>query len=121
MESSSQNFNPTTEDLLADAQREIASLKEQLKKYRLEDHFVNNDADVLYYTGFPNYLYLKNILREIDIYLTDSSKITKFQQLLLTCIKLRLNFDFTYLGKIFEIHRTAASRIFERVRHQNFY
>lgn len=92
------------EEDLKKANEEIRRLKKELMAYKLdEQHLSENEEDVAYFTGLPEYAYLKNILGLVELYLPERRKLSKFQQLLMTLIKLRLNFHFTYLAKNFPV------------------
>lgn len=111
----------TTDDLqfaLQKANTEIYSLRAEISKLKLnEDYLKKDDKIVLYYTGFPEYIYVHNIFKIVEPYLLDHSVLTKFQQLLLTFMKLRLNLQYTDLANRFLCHRKTVARIFENVIH----
>ncbi|KAJ8977271.1 hypothetical protein NQ317_003973 [Molorchus minor] len=78
------------------------------------NYFKGDDNFTLYYTGLPEFKYVKCIYDAIETYLPSISAIPKFSQLILTLIKLRLNTPFKDLGFRFHIHHTTAARIFYR-------
>lgn len=103
---------------LQHANKEIYTLREKIHKLSLDENYFRNDRKaVLYYTGFPEIKYLDNVLQLIELYLIPNSKLSKFQQLILTLMKLRLNLQFTDLGNRFLCHRTTAARIFDNTIH----
>ncbi|KAJ8930177.1 hypothetical protein NQ314_017041 [Rhamnusium bicolor] len=103
---------------LQNANKEIYSLREEISKFKLNEKYLkSNEKSVLYYTGFPEYIYVHNIFQIVEPYLLDHSALSKFQQLLMTLIKLRLDLQFTDLANRFLCHRTTAARIFENTIH----
>lgn len=101
---------------LENANAEIEKLKQIICSLKLSVDTLKDEKKLLYFTGFPKLVILQNIYSEVEPYLSErTTTLPKFEQFLLTIIKLRLNFDFTYLGMIFECHRTTVSRIFENV------
>lgn len=101
---------------LKSANAEIKNLKGTISSLKISAETLNDENKLLYFTGFPKLIILDTIFAEVEPYLSErTTMLPKFQQFLLTLIKLRLNFDFTYLGMLFQCHRTTASRIFENV------
>lgn len=79
-----------------------------------KDSFKSDDNFTLYYTSFPEFPYVDAIFEMIEQKLSSTSALTKFKQLILTLMKLRLNFPFKDLGYRFQVHHTTAARIFYR-------
>lgn len=81
-----------------------------------KEGFKGNENKVNFYTGLPTYALLLFVLHEIAPFLnvTATSSLNKFQQLLLTMMKLRLNLKFVDLGYRFRISHVTASRIFHQ-------
>lgn len=97
---------------------EVCKLKNKLDCHTLsEKTFENDDKKVLYYTGLINFAILSHIYNLVDPYLKKRTSVTKFQQLIITLIHLRLNIDFTDLGYRFFLSRTTVSRIFNESLH----
>ena len=72
------------------------------------------EADKLkFYTGLPAITVFMAVLNLISPGLVLRSNLTKFQQLLLTLIKLRLNLSAQDLGYRFGIHSSTVSRVFQ--------
>lgn len=75
-----------------------------------------NDKKVLFYTGLPTWKLLDQFFKLVDPFLPEhgNCKLSPFQMLILTLMKLRLNLTFTDLAYRFEIDITTASRYFYR-------
>ena len=72
------------------------------------------DADKLkFYTGLPAITVFMAVLNLISPGLVLRSNLTKFQQLLLTLMRLRLNLSVQDLGYRFGIHASTVSRVFQ--------
>lgn len=81
-----------------------------------EDSFsTSDDEKVLYYTGLGSMKLFSTLLTYSKPYLKERSSLTKFQQLLLTLMRLRLNLSGQDLGYRFHIHQSTVSRVFEFV------
>lgn len=78
------------------------------------EYFKQNNNFTLYYTGLPEFQYVKCLYDVIEIYLPNICAISKFAQVILTLMKLRLNLPFKDLGFRFHIHHTTVARIFYR-------
>ncbi|XP_051158517.1 uncharacterized protein LOC127279901 [Leptopilina boulardi] len=78
----------------------IRDLKKRLRKFGLhEEAFKENDTRTKYLTGLENSKILFLIHETIAPYLPmNNTKLSTFQQLVLTLMKLRLNLDFKYLA-----------------------
>ena len=72
------------------------------------------DADKLkFYTGLPAIAVFMAVINLISPGLVLRSYLTKFQQLLLTLMRLRLNLSVQDLGYRFGIHASTVSRVFQ--------
>lgn len=80
------------------------------------EFFKENDKKVLFYTGLPTWKLLDRFFKLVDPFLPEhgNCKLSPFQMLVLTLMKLRLNLTFTDLAYRFEIDITTASRYFYR-------
>ena len=94
---------------------ELHNLREKILKASLtEDSFRNDDEKVLFYTGLPNFLVmitLFNYLQDI-VSLTARSSLSKFEQFVLTMMRLRLNLPFSDLGYRFGVSTSTSFRVF---------
>ncbi|XP_033096591.1 uncharacterized protein LOC117100866 [Anneissia japonica] len=125
-------FGPVNEDCQTDlSSKDIASLEKCLENandeiYRLRnqivdlsfnmDSFRNDDAKVRYFTGLPNFQVLLTVYNFVapSITTTQRNSLTKFQELLIVLIRLRLNSSFQDLGYRFSVSVSTISRIFYR-------
>lgn len=80
------------------------------------EFFRGNDKKTRFYTGFTTWSLLNNFFDLVRAYLPShfNSKLSPFQILAMTLMKLRLNFNFTDLGYRFQVDRTTISKNFER-------
>lgn len=80
------------------------------------DYFKGNNTKTRFYTGLSTWSLLKNLYELIESALPThfNCKLTKFQMLVLTLMKLRLNLTFTDIGYRFQISVSTASRYFHR-------
>ena len=88
-------------DLIGSMESEMQRLLEENNKLKnictetvfSHEYFIDNNTKVKYYTGLPNYNVLMAVFRLLEhhIPITDRSSLSKFQQLILTLIKLRLS------------------------------
>ena len=80
----------------------------------LSDKGKHDDEKVKYYTGLTNYTVLMGLFSflESNISHTSRNRLSKFQQLLLTLIKLRLNLTIQDIAYRFRISVATASRTF---------
>lgn len=99
-------------------QEKCYQLEEKLKSYEFsEKSFEKNDEKVLYFTGLGSYSLLKMVFNLVKEYITETKicRLNKFQQFLLTLMKLRKGYDYTDLGYRFGISRQTASNYFHKV------
>lgn len=99
--------------------RDNSKVREQLKEVSLDESgFRDNNEKVLFYTGLLSWNLLCCIYNFVLPYLSQSAKCTlsPFQRLMLTLIRLRLNFSGKDLAYRFGgVHETTVSRIFFNV------
>ena len=92
-------------------------IKAQYDAQLLTEHsFGSSDNEkVLYYTGLGSMELFSTLLTYVNPYLKERSSLTKFQQLLLSLMRLRLNLSGQDLGYRFHVHQSTISRVFEFV------
>lgn len=80
------------------------------------NYFKENNKKTRFYTGLPTWSLLNNFFEMIKEFLPNhfNCKLSRFQMLALTLMKLRLNLSFTDLGYRFKVDETTASRYFHR-------
>lgn len=78
--------------------------------------FENNDKKTRFYTGLTTWKLLNAFFKLVEPFLPEhgNAKLSPFQMLVLTLMKLRLNLTFTDLGYRFQIEANTASRYFHR-------
>ncbi|XP_028291655.1 uncharacterized protein LOC114454923 isoform X2 [Gouania willdenowi] len=82
------------EDVLKALKRENQALRESVEKISLSENSLRNDAEkVKFYTGLPNYFVLETVMWLLVPHMDGMKniKLSKFQQLLLTLMRLRLD------------------------------
>lgn len=110
----------TVEAMQEELQRLITENRELKEKLAVEQNkfdqnfFREDDEKVRYYTGLQDYCTLDILFQFVEPYIPHSSAsvLSKFQQLVLTLIKLRLNLSHLDNGHRFGINRSSASRLF---------
>ena len=96
---------------------ENIKLKEKVASTTINEEFFKDNETVKEYTGLPNIstlTVLYNCVKEFIPH-TGSSALTKFQQLILVLMRLRLNSSHFELAKKFGINRSTSSKIFLNV------
>ena len=94
---------------------ENSSLKVQLASAQLtESSLAGNDNKVNFLTGLPTHHILIQLVNFVSPRQNEThrSSLTKFQQLLMTLIKLRLNVSNELLGFMFNVKQSTVSRTF---------
>jgi transcriptional regulator with XRE-family HTH domain len=91
-------------------------LKVSVTGHSKED-FANNEVKTRFYTGLPNFLVLLQIFNLCEPWIshTERSALNKFEQLILTLMRLKLNLSLQDLAYRFGISCATASRIFNKV------
>ncbi|KAM4540433.1 uncharacterized protein V3H82_022443 [Fundulus diaphanus] len=100
---------------------ENVTLKKELSAVRLDEEFFSEtdekarDDKVKYYTGLPCWTLLHALHAVITPCLTKGGrKLTPFQMLLLTLMRLRLDLSEQHLGYLFRISSATTSRMFRK-------
>ncbi|XP_076734740.1 uncharacterized protein LOC143414373 [Maylandia zebra] len=99
---------------IAHLQEENLILQKELSKRKLDMEFLkDNNSKVKFYTGLPSFALLMGVLQQISPSLPDTDrKISQFQMLLLTLMRLRLNLPIVHIAHLFDISRTTTSTVF---------
>lgn len=82
------------DDILKALKKENQALRESVEKMSLCENSLRNDAEkVRFYTGLPNYFVLETVMWLLAPHMDrmKNVKLSKFQQLLLTLMRLRLD------------------------------
>ncbi|XP_059405919.1 uncharacterized protein LOC132140883 [Carassius carassius] len=89
-------------------------LKEELAQKRMdEDSFKDDDAKVKYYTGLPCLALLMGVLTQLLPCLPQTGrKLSPFQMLLSTLMRLRLNLPIQHIAYLFSVDRKTVSTTF---------
>ena len=88
-------------------------LRESIKSMSLDENsFEHNDEKVRIMTGLSCYEKLMVLFSFVSPFLKQHSSLTCFQQLIMTLLRMRLNLPLGFLGYMFDIHCSTASRIF---------
>ena len=94
---------------------EIHELQEKILQASLnEDSFKDNDEKVLFYTGLPKFALMMTVFHFLESFINTTARtsLSKFQQFLLTMMRLRLNLPLCDLGYRFGVSTSTASRVF---------
>lgn len=80
------------------------------------DYLKGNDKKTRFYTGLTTWSLLENFVELVKGFLPShfNCKLNRFQMVVLTLMKLRLNLTFTDLGYRFQVDETTAARYFYR-------
>lgn len=82
------------DDILQALRKENQTLRESVEKMSLSENSLRNDAEkVRFYTGLPNFFVLETVMWLLAPHMDGMKnvKLSKFQQLLLTLMRLRLD------------------------------
>ena len=107
------------EELLCYKQR-VCTLEDELRWLKndilpfTEKTFTNDNEYVKFYTGLPNFKVLKSVFDLVALPATSTTKLTRFQEFILTIMKLRLYCPFKDLAYRFGISVSTVSRIFSK-------
>lgn len=84
-----------------------------------QDWFEGSDTKVKYYTGLPNFVTLLAVYNFVAPYIevTNRSVLSRFQQLMIVLIKLRLNLGDQDLAFRFGVNQSTISRCFNKMIH----
>lgn len=87
--------------------------KELAKKNMVEDSFKEDNAKVRYYTGLPCFVILMGVLTQLLPCLPQTGqKLSPFQMLLLTLMRLKLNLPIQHVAYLFSVDQNTVSNTF---------
>lgn len=103
---------------IRELESEVQLLQKKVKKISFtEETFFADDKKLKYYTGLPSldlFNFLLQFVKEVFADIVRDVRLTPFQVLLLTLMKLRLNRTFTELHYDFSIPDDTAAKIFRK-------
>ena len=76
------------------------------------EFFTGNDEKVKFFTGLGSYVVLMSLFNYLENALPAKASLTKFQCLILTLMKLRLNLSNLFLSFHFNVSPSTVSRVF---------
>ncbi|XP_072253547.1 uncharacterized protein [Leuresthes tenuis] len=106
------------DDTLKALKKENQFLKESVEKMSLSENSLRNDAEkVKFYTGLPNYFVLETVMWLLAPHMDGMKnvKLSKFQQLLLTLMRLRLDLRNQDLAYRFGVKVGTVTRTVHRI------
>uniref|UniRef100_A0A8D3DYM0 DDE Tnp4 domain-containing protein n=1 Tax=Scophthalmus maximus TaxID=52904 RepID=A0A8D3DYM0_SCOMX len=106
------------DDLLRALKKENQALRESVEKMSLSENSLRNDAEkVKFYTGLPNYFVLETVMWLLAPHMDvmKNVKLSKFQQLLLTLMRLRLDLRNQDLAYRFGVKVATVTRTVHRM------
>ena len=97
-------------DILRQENRE---LRTQLNRGSLEEDGFRDDNDkVLFFTGIPSFMIMTTVFAMVIPFVNAARKLSPFQMCLLTCMRMAMNLSIRFLGYLFGVSQSSASRIF---------
>ena len=106
------------EDVLGQNTTELRDLRTKaLDTQFKQESFEKNEDKTKFYTGLPNFLVLIQIFELCEPYITcgPMSVLSKFEQLILVLLRLRLNLPLKDLAFRFKISLPTASRVWHKI------
>ncbi len=100
--------------LMKSTEREVNQVPSQYRPFD-EDYFKVSDDKVRFFTGLTNWDILSKLFQFVLPHFVAHSSLSKFQQLSLTLMRLRLGSTGVELGYHFGIHPSTVCRIFSDV------
>ncbi|XP_038138972.1 uncharacterized protein LOC119782193 [Cyprinodon tularosa] len=93
--------------------QENRKLRSELNKKQLDTDFFKDDTKkVKYYTGLPCFVILLSLFNTIRPFLSESKKISQFQMVVLTLMRLRLDLPVLHLCHLFSVSHKTLSTVF---------
>lgn len=106
------------EDILRVLKKENQLLRESVEKMSLSENSLRNDAEkVKFYTGLPNFFVLETVMWLLAPHMDGmkNARLSKFQQLLLTLMRLRLDLRNQDLSYRFGVKASTVTRTVHRM------
>lgn len=106
------------DDIMNALKKENQALRESVEKMSLSENSLRNDAEkVKFYTGLPNYFVLETVMWLLAPHMDGikNMKLSKFQQLLLTLMRLRLDLRNQDLAYRFGVKVGTVTRTVHRL------
>ncbi|XP_047456155.1 uncharacterized protein LOC125017282 isoform X2 [Mugil cephalus] len=106
------------DDVLKALRKENQTLRESVEKMSLSENSLRNDAEkVKFYTGLPNYFVLETVMWLLAPHMDamKNLRLSKFQQLLLTLMRLRLDLRNQDLAYRFGVKVATVTRTVHRM------
>lgn len=103
---------------LAEKRLELLELRAKVSLTGLsKEEFAKSEAKTKFYTGLPNFLVLSQVFNLCEPWIsqTNRSALTKFEQLILALMRLKLNLSLQDLAYRFGISTATASRVFNKL------
>uniref|UniRef100_A0A672HWV4 THAP-type domain-containing protein n=1 Tax=Salarias fasciatus TaxID=181472 RepID=A0A672HWV4_SALFA len=96
---------------------ENRQLRSELNRRELNEEFLKNDTEkVRYYTGLPCFAVLLSLFINVKSFLPAANKLSPFQMLFLTLMRLRLDLPVQHLCHLFNVsHKTLSSAFSDTV------
>uniref|UniRef100_A0AAZ1XS06 THAP-type domain-containing protein n=1 Tax=Oreochromis aureus TaxID=47969 RepID=A0AAZ1XS06_OREAU len=92
---------------------ENRKLKSLLDKTELNENFLQGDTEkVKYYTGLTCFAIFMSVLDNVKAFLPASKKLSHFQMLLLTLMRLRIDLPVQHLSYLFNVSHKTLSSVF---------
>ncbi|XP_016100839.1 uncharacterized protein [Sinocyclocheilus grahami] len=93
--------------------QENRELRSELNKFKMdEEFFKDNTEKVRYYTGLPCFAIVMSMFTTVKPFLPVAKKLSQFQMVLLTLIRLRLDLPIQHLSHIFNVSCRTLSATF---------
>jgi len=106
------------EDVLKQTTTELGDLRHKALDTQLsQESFQKNEDKTKFYTGLPNFLVLMQVFQLCEPYITcgHSSVLSKFEQVILVLLRLRLNLPLKDLAFRFNVSCSTVSRIWHKL------
>ncbi|XP_068227130.1 uncharacterized protein [Palaemon carinicauda] len=107
-------------DYIKSLEQECSNLRSEMSYFRGKyvfknitiEKLVDADDKVRYLTGLESYRMLKVLNDTVECYQSEMFKMTGFQQLLMTLMKMRLGLTIPFLAILFDVEAAAVEKLF---------